>query len=43
MEVIKHQHAAGDRVLQQKLHNEIKTVPSGERKSRKNDPFKLKL
>lgn len=43
MEVIKHKHAAGERVLQHKLHNEIKPVPNGESKPQKSDPLKLKL
>lgn len=41
--LLKKSHAAGDLVLQEKLHKETKIVPNGESQSQKNDPLELKL
>lgn len=39
----KKSHAAGDQVLQEKLHKETKITPYGESNSQKNDPLELEL
>lgn len=41
--LLKKSHAAGDQVLQEKLHKETKIVPNGESKSQKNDHLELKF